>query len=278
MLIHALGRLRRSDFTAIAAETSYYAILAIAPFFIFLIAGVAIVSQYFPIGIVDDLESTVERMAPGETGDLLLPLFEEAVDRADRGTTSFGMVSAMLLALWSASRAIGALLKGFRQIERNGDDGNAMVWGRISAMFLAIVMGVVLVLSVSVFLFGGALGRSVSSWIGLGGTFSLIWSIASWPLMAGIVLLVLGLLYWFSASSATSRMRFISPGAIVATVLWLFILVGIRIYIDVVDPASVYGALGTFVVLVVFFFVMSLALLVGAAVNAAAQGEVAEAG
>jgi membrane protein len=276
VLYHAVGRLRGSDVSAIAAETAYYSILAIAPFLIFLIAGVATISQFVPLGVVDDLESTVERMAPGETGELLVPLFEEARDRAGRGTTSFGMLSAMVIALWSGSRAIGALLKGFARIS-GVENGSPLVWGRIAALFLAIVMGVTTLLSVSVFLFGGALGRTVASWIGLGGTFSLLWTIVSWPLVAGIVLLVLAVLYWFSASSGTSQLRFFSPGAFVAMTLWLVVMAGIRVYITVVDPGSVYGVLGSFIVLVVFFYVMSLVLLIGAAVNAAVQGERAEA-
>ena len=261
--LDAAKRLRGADVTAIAAETAYYAILAIAPFLIFLIAGLALISQSFQLGIVDDFQSIVQRMAPGGTGDLLEPLFDEAGDRASQGTASLGMLTAFLIAIWSGSRAIGALLKGFGRIARDASPPPAL-FGRLMSLFLAIVMGVVVILSFTVLLFGGAVARAIAEWLGLGGTFSTLWLVISWPLVALIVALVIAILFRFGKAAN----GYLSPGVVVATALWFLIMIGIRIYLAIIDPASIFGALGSFIVLVVFFFIMSLALLIGAAVNA----------
>ena len=271
-LFGAAARLRGVDVSSLAAVSAYFAILAIAPFLLFLVAGIAVISQVFPIGLIDDLERTVERMAPGDTGELLLPLVEEAVDRSDRGTLSFGMLSAMVVALWSSARAIGSLLDGAATISGRSVH-RTMLWNRLIALLLAVGMGTVVMLSLAVFLFGGVVGRAVAGWIGLGDTFADVWALISWPLVAVIVLLVLSVFYRFSTDGPSERLNFISSGAIIATLLWMLVMLGIRLFLEIVEPGSIYGALGSFVVLVVFFYIMSLALLFGEAVNAEMRGD-----
>jgi membrane protein len=267
LLAKAVWRFRGTDVSALAAETAYFSILAIAPFLLFLIAGIAVISQFVPIGLVDDLEQTVSRMAPGDTGELLLPLVEEAVDRTDSGTLSFGMFSAMIVAMWSGSRAIATLMKGTARVSGAANE-HPMIWRRIVALVLAVVLAAVSVLSVAVFLFGGSLGRAFAEAVRLGDTFASIWVYISWPLMAGIILLMISVFYWFASGWRWRGLRFISPGAVAATILWVMVMLGIRVFLWIVDPGSVYGALGSFIVLVVFFYIMSLAMLFGAAVNA----------
>jgi membrane protein len=267
MLARAVWRFRGMDVSALAAETAYFSILAIAPFLLFLIAGITVISQFVPLAMAEDLEQTVARMAPGDTGELLEPLIEEALQRTDSGTLSFGMLSAMIVAMWSGARAIGSLMKGSARVNSVTVE-RSVIWNRILALILAAVMGAVSMLSFAVFLFGRGVGRAVAEGIRLGDTFALIWFYVSWPLLVGIVLLMISVFYWFSTGHQFSRMPLISPGAMVATVLWIVVMFGIRFFLWIVDPGSVYGVLGTFVVLVVFFYIMSLVLLFGAAVNA----------
>jgi membrane protein len=214
-------------------------------------------------------------MAPGGTGELLAPLFEEAVERSGAGTASFGIAGSVLVAFWSGSRAIGGLLKGFRRI-RGQDVDPPLVWNRAIALSLALVLGGVLVLSIAVFLFGGAVGRGIADLIGLGDTFSVIWRVISWPLMAFVVVIVLAVLYRFGMGHTSHEFRIITAGSVTGAVLWLVIMAGIRVYLMFIDVGSIYGVLGSFMIVVVFFYVMSLALLFGAAIDAVRQSGSAE--
>lgn len=267
VFFNSIARFRGTDVSALAAETAYFSILAIAPFLFFLIAGIALISQTVQFELIADLENTIERMAPGDTGELLLPMIEQAVDQTDRGVLSFGMVSAMVVAMWSGSRAISSLVKGSAQIGDVEVTGS-LIWTRLVSLGFAALMGAVLMLSLAIFLFGRGIGRIVSEAMSMGDLFSEIWRFASWPLMGGIVLLMLSLFYWFASGRHSQWLRFISPGAVIATVLWMIVMFGIRVFLWIVEPGSLYGALGSFVVLVVFFYIMSLAMLFGAAVNA----------
>jgi membrane protein len=214
-------------------------------------------------------------MAPGNTGELLVPLIEEAVYRSDSGMLSFGMVSAIVVAMWSGSRAIMSLMKGSARIG-NADQMTRAVWNRMVAIALAGIMAMVLMLSVSVFLFGRGMGRLIAEGMQAGDSFARLWPYISWPLMGCIVLLMLCLFYWFAGGRYTDRLRFLSPGAVVVTILWVLIMLGLRVFMWVIDPGSIYGALGSFVMLVVFFYIMSLALLFGAALNAEIQDDAQE--
>lgn len=267
LLARAVWRLRGTDVSALAAEAAYFSILAIAPFLLFLIAGIALISRVLSIAMIDDLEQTVTRMAPGDTGELLVPLIEEAVYRSDSGMLSFGMVSAIVVAVWSGSRAMVSLMKGSHRISGT-DHSPPMIWNRLVAMALAGIMAIVLTLSLAVFLFGRAIGRLIAEGVQMGDSFARIWPYVSWPLMGCIVLLMLCLFYWFAGGRYTDRLRFLSPGAVLVTAIWVIVMLGLRIFLWLVDPVSIYGALGSFVVLVVFFYIMSMAMLFGASLNA----------
>jgi membrane protein len=266
-LARALWRFRGVDVNGLAAETAYFSILAIAPFLLFLLTGLAIISQFAPVAMIDDLEQSLLRMAPGDTGQLMEPMIEEAIDRTDSGALSFGLFTAIVVAMWSGGRAIASLMKGTARISEMSIERPA-IWNRVVAMALAIVMGMVSILSMAVFLFGRGLGREIAEWVRMGDTFSLVWTYLSWPLMAGIVLVMISLFYWLSAGRNANQQAFFSAGAVVATILWILVMLGIRVFLWIVNPVSVYGALGSFVVLVVFFYIMSLVLLFGAALNA----------
>ncbi len=259
--------MRGTDVSALAAEAAYFAILAVSPFLIFLIAGIALISQIVPIALVEDLESTVVRMAPGDTGDLLVPLVDEAVERSGRGMLSFGMLSSIVIAIWAGSRAMTSLMKGSARMSGQELE-HTYIWRRMVAMGLVGAMGTALLLSVTVLLFGRGLGRALAEGIGMGDTYSVLWNYASWPLMAVIVLLMLSLFYWLVAGRFTSALSFISPGAVISTILWVLVMAGLQVFLWVVDPRSVYGALGSFVVLVIFFYFMSMIMLFGSAINA----------
>jgi membrane protein len=262
----AIRRVQRAEASSIAAEAAYFSILAIAPFFIFLIASISIVSQTANVSLVGELEDVVRRMAPGQTGELLASLFEGAVERADRGALSFGLLSSAAVAMWSASRAIQALLRGFNRVYQIEQE-RPPIWARTISLLLAVVLVTLITVSATMLLFGGALGRWAATALGLGSVFARLWPILNWPIAAVILIVMLSLLYSIGPNTEV-RGGIPSIGALVATGLWLVIMAGLRIYIWLVQPGTIYGALSAFVLLVVFFYVTAIALLIGAAVNA----------
>ncbi len=117
------------------------------------------------------------------------------------------------------------------------------------------------------FVFGEQLGQWLAELAGYGATFAAVWDVARWPVLVGFVVLALAVLYWAGPAIAHS-FRWITPGAVVATLLWLAATWGFSLYLRFADPGSAYGALGALVVLLFFLYVSSIVLLVGAELNA----------
>jgi membrane protein len=115
-------------------------------------------------------------------------------------------------------------------------------------------------------------GPMVADWLGritsFGATFTWTWLILQWPLAFALVSTAVGLVYYF-APDAEQDWVWITPGAVMATVLWLVISLLFKLYIaNFTDYNASYGAVGGVIVLLLWFYVSSLAILAGAELNA----------
>ena len=109
-------------------------------------------------------------------------------------------------------------------------------------------------------LVGGARGR--------GQAFAIIWTIAQWPVAFLLVVLAIDLVYYF-APNADAEWVWITPGSLLATSLWLLASFGFKVYVqNFSNYTAVYGAIGSVIVLMLWFYMSGLALLVGAELNA----------
>lgn len=265
----SLGALRRAQIESLAAEAAYFSSLAIGPFLIFLVTLAALLNQFTDLRIVTEIQLAIWRLAPGSTVILLNNLVENAVARIDAGPASFGFVSAAAIALWSASRAIQTLLKGFDRVYQV-ENRRPYFRRRIVSMVLAVLMTVIINVSVMLFLFGGTIGRWLAGLVGMGTVFRFVWDLLVWPLGIILMMALLAVFYYIGPSVKTG-FRCASPGAIVATSLWVLVVLGFRVWLLFIDPRSIYGALGTFVLLLIFLYITSIVLVLGAAVNAVVE-------
>jgi membrane protein len=98
--------------------------------------------------------------------------------------------------------------------------------------------------------------------------FEWTWKIAQWPLVIALVATALGLLNYFGPD-AEQDWAWISPGALLATVLWLVASLAFKVYVaNFADYNQTYGSLGGIIVLMLWFYLSGLAILIGAEMNA----------
>jgi membrane protein len=110
-------------------------------------------------------------------------------------------------------------------------------------------------------------GRTAAQ-IGAGDAFARIWAIAQWPITIALVVVVVDLVYYL-APNADTEWVWVTPGALLATALWLATSVGFRLYVrNFSDYTAVYGAIGSVIVLLLWLYLSGFALLVGAELNA----------
>ena len=98
--------------------------------------------------------------------------------------------------------------------------------------------------------------------------FEWTWKILQWPLAFFLVSTAVGLVYYF-APDAEQDWVWITPGAIVGTLLWVIVSLVFKVYVaNFADYNATYGAVGGVIVLLLWFYISGLAILVGAEMNA----------
>lgn len=260
-----LNEFKDDDVPGLAAEIAYHAVFAIPPMLIFLIAIAAALNNFTDIPVADNLVTVIEERAPEAVQEMLLTLVNNAIDQVS-GAAAIGLMSTAAIALWSGSNGIATLMKAFNRAYDVEED-RSFVKMKLVSIGLTVLVSVLIVLAFALFVFGESIGRFAADQIGLGDTFVLVWEILRWPMAVIFIMFVLAMLYYLGPNIEQS-FRWISPGSVVATLLWVAILLGFNLYMMFADPGSAYGAVGSVVVLMFFFYLSGLAFVIGAEVNA----------
>lgn len=252
----------RDRVTVLAGDSAFRLVLSLPPLVIFFAALSALLNRYSGLDVFGWLETQVQQApVPGEAADMLTLLFDTAEQQGNPGLLSIGIV----LALWSASSAIGTLMQAFN-IAYNTEESRGFVRQRLTAILLTIGLSLLVIGSFILFVFGQRIGQAIASAAGLSGTFELVWNIARWPILIFMFMIALAILYWIGPAIEKS-FRWISPGAIAATLVWLAAVWAFSLYLQFADPGSAYGALGTMVVLLLFLYMSSIVVITGVELN-----------
>ena len=116
----------------------------------------------------------------------------------------------------------------------------------------------------------------------LGAVFTLVWNIASIPIVMVLVAIGIALVYYL-APNVEQHWRWVTPGSVVALVLWLAASLGLRFYVtNFANYNATYGSIGGVILLMLWLYLSGMALLLGAEVNSeiehAAAGRLEQAG
>jgi membrane protein len=241
-----------------AAQLSYYLFLALFPALLFILA----VASFFPLAAATD---DVARQLGPFVSPQMLELIQDQMLRIGQ-QDSGGLVGLGIAgALWSSSAALVAVTSA---LNRAYDLTEGRPWWkvRLTAIALTLSVAVFIVLAASLVL----LGPASATWLGnagFGSAAEIGWRILQWPLSFTLIAVGIGLVYYF-APDADQDWVWITPGAIVATLLWLLASVALRIYIvNFTDYTASYGAVGAVIVLLLWFYLSSVAVLIGAELN-----------
>ena len=242
-----------------SAALTYYSVLSIFPGLIVLISLLGVLGNE---DTVNGLLRIVEDLGPESAVDTLRGPLDKIVESS--GTAGVALVFGSAIALYSASGYIGAFIRTTNEI-----------WGveeerpfyKLRPLQLVITLGMVLVLTAVLFVvvLSGPLADAIGSEIGIGDTALQIWSIVRWPLLFGVVVTVIALLYRVSPDTKHHGLRWILPGSILATVLWLVASAGFNLYVSNFGSyANTYGSLAGIVIFLIWLWLTNQAILLGA--------------
>ncbi len=255
-------QLGQNSYGLIAAGVAFFAFLAIFP------ALAAFISLY---GLVSDPAQVEEQLA--ELGRALpqgtFELISEQLKRlstASGGALTFGAVVGFLLLLWSAQKGISGLMQALNIVYREEEQRN---WFKFNATALGLTLGALLfgvLCLLLVVLLPAVLGH-VTAWLGEFGKELIRW--VRWPVLAAFIGVGLAVMYHYGPSRRAPRWRWVSWGALLATILWLIISFGFSYYVGRFgDYNKTYGSVGAIAILLLWLQLSAYAVLIGALINA----------
>ena len=250
--------------TDMAAALAYYSFLAIpAALLVVLGAATMIMSPSEITGLTDRMTGII----PAEVATML----EDSLQRLKGGGagTVFGV--GLALALWTTSGAMTAFMRAFNRAYGR-EETRSFVRQRLIALLMVVTVTFALVLVMGLLI----LGPAISSWIGEAvnaeGTVALIWWAGQWPVLIGGLLAAFATLLYLGPNVDHPRWTFLSPGAGVAVVVWLLASGLFSVYTSMFGSYNkTWGSLSAVIVMLTWLWISSIALLLGAELNAEAE-------
>ena len=130
------------------------------------------------------------------------------------------LIVGIVAALWAASGYVGAFMRA-SNIIYEVDEGRAIWKLRPLQMFVTLLMILLIAVAAVGVVVTGPVAEAVGGAIGVGDTAVTVWNIAKWPVLLAIITVMLAVLYYASPNAKVGRFKFITPGAIVAVVIWI---------------------------------------------------------
>ena len=244
-----------------AAGMAYYAFLAIFPA---IIAAVLLYSFFADPSTIARQFDALGSAIPKDIKDILK---QQITSAAGNGKVGFGAVIAILVALFSASGGMSNLMTAVN-IAYDEEETRGFVKKRLIALALTVGAIVFFLLVVTLV----AVLPIVLGFLGTNGAVLFGIQAARWVLIVAVITVALAVLYRVAPDRDAPKLRWVSVGAAIATVLWIVASVGFSVYVSqFASYAKTYGAIASIVILLLWLFITAYAILLGAEINAESE-------
>jgi membrane protein len=247
-----------------AATLTYFGLLALFPALIVLVSIVGLVGD--PQSTTNTLTDIVTKVGP----DSAATTFEGPIRQVteSRATAGFALIASTLVALWSASGYLGAFIRASNVIYETREGRPFWKLRPLQLLLTFVVLLLLAVMALGVVL-TGPIVSDVAEPIGVSDTAVSIWNYAKWLLIALLFVLMIGLIYYASPNVKQRGFSWITPGGLVALVVWLVASAGFGLYVSKFGSYNkVYGSLAGVVVILIWMWITNLAILFGHELNA----------
>jgi membrane protein len=254
------AEITKDEVTDRAAALSYYFLFSLFPALLFLTALLG----YLPVeGLQDRLLAYGRDMLPPDAAATLERTLIEIVSERRGGLVSIGILAA----LWASSNGMASVMSTMNSVwgtkERRSWWRRRLVAVGLTLGFSAFIIGSLILL-----VFGGVIGAAVANLFGLGDMFKVLWNAVSIPLVIVFALFGIELVY-YAAPARAREWHWITPGAAVALTAWLVMSFGLRFWVGrFADYSATYGSIGGVILLMLWLYLTSVVLLVGAEIDA----------
>lgn len=264
-LRRTLKEIKNDRVTMIAGGMATFWFLAIFPALIAAVGFLGLVGA--GKSLTDGVTDAIRTALPPGASEVLV----ESVRTAQRQSQDASVVAAALgiaVALWSASAGMVQLQAGL-DVAYDVPEERKFLKARAVAFMLILATAVLGGLASALLVFGEPLGTAIEDAVPLGGVFGIVWEIVRWVVTLFAITVLFALFYYLAPNRKSPRWHWVSPGGIVATLIWIAASVGFSFYVTSFGSyGETYGPMAGVVVLLLWLYLTALAILVGGELNA----------
>jgi membrane protein len=268
ILKRAWAENRADNMPIIGAGVAFFGFLSIFPALIALISIYGLVAS--PESVASQVDS-ISKQLPSEASKLITTQLKSIVDNSG-GALTVGLVISILAALWSASGGVGNLITA---INIAYDEVETRNFIRLRALSLALTLGAIVFVLITFGLIAVVPGVIDALPLGVVGT--ILAQIVRWVLLLAVFAGGLAVLYRVAPDRDAPRLRWVSLGSVVVTVVWALVSVGFALYVNNFGSYDkTYGTIAGVIVLMLWLYLTCYLVLLGAEINSEAEHQTAQ--
>ncbi|MFC4401527.1 YihY/virulence factor BrkB family protein [Gracilibacillus xinjiangensis] len=251
-------RINNDEVPGLAAQLSFFFLLSLFPFMIFLVTLIGFL-PYTNINVIN----FISNYAPQEIVTLLNENITQIMNERNSGLLSIGIIGT----LWSASNGINALMRAFNHAY-NIEEERSFIVARGISIILTIAMVFVILIAFALPVFGRIIGEFIFSFVGLSDDFLSLWEMLRWVVSSVIFFIVLSALYLLAPSKRV-KFKHVYIGAIFSTICWQLTSLAFSLYVSTMgNYSATYGSLGGVIILMLWLYLSAMIIIVGGEINA----------
>jgi membrane protein len=253
---------QRDDALGLAAQLAYYLILALFPFILVL---VSLMGTFGSQELASEVLGYFRQVMPQQAYEIIETFTGNIISGEAEAPELFTF--GILFTIWAASGAFAALINALNRAY-DVQETRPFWKVRVIAILMTLGLSVLILVGVLLLILGPQIGEVIANLFGLGDLFELVWDVARWPAALFFMVLTVALLYYF-APDANQPFRWITPGGLIGVLLWVLASVAFNFYVSNFGSYDkTYGSIGAVIVLLLYLYISSLAILFGATLNA----------
>ena len=259
VMVRTITEFVDDEMSTYASALAYQMLFSLFPFILFLIAliGFLHLPDFFSW-----LRLQSELVLPPQALEQVNPVIDQ-LQQSKGGLLSVGIV----IALWTASAGVRLMMSAMNAAYDVVEGRPA--WKRFPlSIFYTIGIAGMLLIAAALMVLGPQVMEWIASQVGLEDFIVTLWTIVRWPVVVILLMMAVALIYYVMPD-VKQEFRFITPGSVLAVVVWIIASLGFGLYVKMfANYNAMYGSIGAIIVLLLYFYISAAVLLLGAEMNA----------
>jgi membrane protein len=254
--------MEETELFGMAAQIAFFLSSSLFPLLFFLVSLLGLILESTR-GFQAELYSYIAQIMPPSAYQLVRDTLDEVVDNSSGGKLTFGL----LITLWTASAGVDSIRAGLNSVYEQRES-RPYWWTKLQSLLLTLLFIVLIAITLVVVAAGWQLVQLGFEGLGIEVTSPLILVGIQWLTVILVLLFVTAVIYSVLPCFKEFKWVWISPGAVVAIILWLGLTNGFRIYLQYFDSYNkTYGSLGAMIILMLWMYLTGVAILIGGSIN-----------